>query len=438
VFHKFYFSIDLLPCEIVYSKSLTVDSRKGILKSMDQPPLFSDRFWTVSQLTTYIRKLLEKDLSTQDCWVKGEISNLSRPASGHIYFTLKDSTAALRCVVWRTDASRIRIAWVEGAEVEVHGRITVYEVSGQYQLVVDAVQPVGEGFLFQEFLNLKARLEGEGLFDPEHKRPIPELPRRIGIVTSATGAAVQDMINTIKRRYPIAEVIISPTPVQGVEAPPKIIAALKRLITEKPDVIIISRGGGSLEDLWAFNDENVVRAIARCPVPVVTGIGHETDFTLSDFAADLRAPTPTAAAELVTPNSMDLITRILGIQKYMLDMVRRRVQQSKQDTKQLIRQLKTLSPLSMIQMQRQMLDDGLDRIMLAVSHQEELQRIHLNGLLHRLASVNPETVVNRGYAIVTKRDSGHVISSIQQIVKGDKIDIRVKDGSFDAMAGEGG
>lgn len=405
---------------------------------MDQPPLFSDRFWTVSQLTTYIRKLLEKDLSTQDCWVKGEISNLSRPASGHIYFTLKDSTAALRCVVWRTDASRIRIAWVEGAEVEVHGRITVYEVSGQYQLVVDAVQPVGEGFLFQEFLNLKARLEGEGLFDPEHKRPIPELPRRIGIVTSATGAAVQDMINTIKRRYPIAEVIISPTPVQGVEAPPKIIAALKRLITEKPDVIIISRGGGSLEDLWAFNDENVVRAIARCPVPVVTGIGHETDFTLSDFAADLRAPTPTAAAELVTPNSMDLITRILGIQKYMLDMVRRRVQQSKQDTKQLIRQLKTLSPLSMIQMQRQMLDDGLDRIMLAVSHQEELQRIHLNGLLHRLASVNPETVVNRGYAIVTKRDSGHVISSIQQIVKGDKIDIRVKDGSFDAMAGEGG
>ncbi len=405
---------------------------------MDQPPLFSDRFWTVSQLTTHIRKLLEKDPSTQDCWVKGEISNLSRPASGHIYFTLKDSTAALRCVVWRTDASRIRIAWVDGAEVDVHGRITVYEVSGQYQLVVDAVQPVGEGFLFQEFLILKARLEGEGLFDPEHKRPIPELPHRIGIVTSATGAAVQDMINTIKRRYPIAEVIISPTPVQGLEAPPKIIAALTRLITEKPDVVIIARGGGSLEDLWAFNDENVVRAIARCPVPVVTGIGHETDFTLSDFAADLRAPTPTAAAELVTPNSMDLITRVLGIQKNMLDMAHRRIQQSKQVMKQLIRQLKALSPLSMIQMQRQMLDDGLDRMMLAVSHQEELHRIHLTGLLHRLVSVNPETVVNRGYAIVTKRDSGKVISSILQIVKGDKIDIRVKDGSFDAMAGEGG
>ena len=215
-------------------------------------------------------------------------------------------------------------------------RITVYEVSGQYQLVVDAVQPVGEGYLFQEFLNLKARLEGNGLFDAERKRQIPEFPRSIGIVTSATGAAVQDMINTIRRRYPIAEVILSPTPVQGVEAPPKILLALNLLMEENPEVIILARGGGSIEDLWAFNDENVVRAIANCPVPVVTGIGHETDFTLSDFAADLRAPTPTAAAELVTPNRLDLITQLLSTQKYMLDEIHRRLQQSRQELNQLI------------------------------------------------------------------------------------------------------
>ncbi len=436
--HKIYFSIDFPYQEIVHTKLLTSDSRKGILKPMDQFPLFNDRFWTVSQLTTHIRKLLEKDPSTQDCWVKGEISNLSRPASGHIYFTLKDNTAALRCVVWKSDASRIRIAWVDGGEVEVHGRITVYEVSGQYQLVVDAVQPVGEGYLFQEFLKLKARLEGDGLFDAERKRQIPEFPRSIGIVTSATGAAVQDMINTIRRRYPIAEVILSPTPVQGVEAPPKILLALNLLMEENPDVIILARGGGSLEDLWAFNDENVVRAIANCPVPVVTGIGHETDFTLSDFAADLRAPTPTAAAELVTPNRLDLITQLLSTQKYMLDEIHRRLQQSRQELNQASYQLKASSPISRVQMQRQLLDNELERMALTVTHQSELHRIHLTGYLHRLLSVNPDTVVSRGYAIVTKRDSGQVVSSIQQVVKGDKIDVRVKDGSFDAVVGEGG
>ena len=294
--------------------------------------------------------------------MKGEISNLSRPASGHIYFTLKDSGAALQCVVWRTDASRIRIAWLDGAEVDVHGRITVYEVSGQYQLMVDAVQPVGEGFLFQEFLKLKARLEAEGLFDPDRKRPMPDVPKRIGIVTSATGAAVQDMLNTIRRRFPLAEVILCPTPVQGVDAPSQIIKALQRVVIEgKPDVVIIARGGGSLEDLWAFNDEQVVRAIASMPVPVVTGIGHETDFTLADFAADLRAPTPTAAAELVTPNRMDLVAQFLGFQKYLMDLVKGKLQSLDQEARQNVYQLKLSSPLSRVQMQRQTQDEALGR-----------------------------------------------------------------------------
>ncbi len=258
--------------------------------------------WTVSNLTRHLRQLLEGDPDLQGIWVEGEISNLSRPASGHIYFTLKDSAAALRCVMWKTDASRLRVNLQEGMAIEAHGSLGIYEVAGQYQLYADILRPVGEGALFQEFLRLKALLEAEGLFDPARKRAIPSSPRRIGIVTSSTGAALRDILNTLRRRMPLAEVILAPTPVQGEEAPLKIVAALRSLNrVVKPDVILLARGGGSIEDLWAFNDERVVRAISRVPgAPVITGVGHETDFTLADFAADLRAPTPTAAAELAT------------------------------------------------------------------------------------------------------------------------------------------
>src|SRR5512134_40116 len=222
-----------------------------------QPTLFATQQWTVSRLTFHIRKLLEEDEVLQDVWVLGEISNLSRPASGHVYFTLKDSSAALKCVMWKTSATRLRLGLRDGTEVEVHGRIGVYEVSGQYQLYADVIRPVGEGALYQEFLRLKAMLEAEGLFDEERKRPIPELPRRIGIVTSATGAALRDMLNILRRRLPPAEVILAPSPVQGPEAPPALVAALAALNRHKPDVILLARGGGSIEDLWAFNDERV-------------------------------------------------------------------------------------------------------------------------------------------------------------------------------------
>ena len=265
-----------------------------------QPSLFVTQQWTVSKLTFYIRKLLEENEVLQDVWVQGEISNLSRPASGHIYFTLKDSNAALKCVMWKTSAVRLRMGLQDGMEVEVHGRIGVYEVSGQYQLYADQIRPLGEGALYQEFLRLKAMLEAEGLFAPERKRPIPLLPKKIGIVTSRTGAALHDMLHTLGRRLPIVEVLVAPSAVQGIEAPPAIVSALDSLILQSPDVILLARGGGSIEDLWAFNDERVVRAVANSPIPIICGVGHETDFTLSDFAADLRAPTPTAAAELAT------------------------------------------------------------------------------------------------------------------------------------------
>lgn len=419
------------------NKILTAITRAVMLDCMDQIPLFNDRFWTVSTLTGYIRSLLEGNITLQDCWVRGEISNLSRPGSGHIYFTLKDAGAALRCVVWRTDSQRIRYAWMEGEEVEAHGRVSVYPVNGQYQLVVDAIQPVGEGLLYQQFLRLKARLEAEGLFELSRKRPIPAQPSRIGLVTSATGAAVQDMLQTISRRFPLAEVILCTTPVQGSDAPPKIVNALQRVVAESdPQVIILARGGGSLEDLWAFNDEQVVRAISNCPVPVVTGIGHETDFTLADFAADLRAPTPTAAAELVTPDRMELIANLLGLQKLLWDIALNRTGLLRQKLNHHLDRLKLSSPLTRVQMGRQALDDYLERLRRAYLYQAELRKMNLTSLTARLSGMSPDVVVGRGYAIVTQRGTNRVISSVQQVGKGDKISVRVRDGSFNAVAGD--
>ncbi|HET9905068.1 MAG TPA: exodeoxyribonuclease VII large subunit, partial [Anaerolineales bacterium] len=218
-------------------------------------PAQSAQQWTVSRLTFYIRKLLEEDEILQDVWVQGEISNLSKPASGHVYFTLKDSSAALKCVMWKTSAMRLSLPLQNGMAVEVHGKIGIYEVSGQYQLYADQMRAVGEGALYQEFLRIKSMLEAEGLFAQERKRDIPVFPRKIGIVTSATGAALRDMLNTLRRRLPLVEVILAPSPVQGVEAPPALIKAIRALNDRSPDVIILARGGGSIEDLWAFNDE---------------------------------------------------------------------------------------------------------------------------------------------------------------------------------------
>ena len=266
------------------------------------PPLLQ-----VSQLNRLLRELIENEQLLQDIWIAGEISNFTRATSGHLYFTLKDQSASLKCAIWKGNAMRLRMNLRDGMSVEAHGAVSIYEARGECQLIVDALRLAGEGALFQEFLRRKALLEAEGLFDLDRKRPLPQAPVRIGVVTSPTGAALQDILNTLGRRYPLAEVILSPATVQGEKAPQEILAALQRITRgNPPDVIILARGGGSLEDLWAFNDEGVVRAVSECPVPIITGIGHETDFTLCDFAADQRAPTPTAAAELVSPDIADI------------------------------------------------------------------------------------------------------------------------------------
>jgi exodeoxyribonuclease VII large subunit len=384
---------------------------------------------SVTDLTRYLRQVLENDPLLQDVWVQGEISNLSRPASGHIYFTLKDQNAALRCVIWRSTAARIRMVLQNGMEVEAHGALNLYERDGQYQLYVTALRPVGEGQLFQQFMRLKAALEAEGLFDEAIKRPIPDFPTHIGIITSSTGAALQDMLNTLRQRYPLAEVILAPSAVQGIEAPFEIVNALRMLNQSRlPDVIILARGGGSLEDLWAFNDERVVRAIRASNIPVIAGVGHETDFTLADFAADVRAPTPTGAAVAATPDAADLKAYLSGGRQHLLSAFEAAVDRRRYDLKDQERRLLRSSPLRRIQDRRQRLDELDVDMQRAFTHTLQLQRSALQGLKLRLHSLDPRAVMRRGYAIVRRLDDGSVVDRISKVEPGLPIDITVSDG----------
>jgi exodeoxyribonuclease VII large subunit len=386
--------------------------------------------FTVSKLTFLIRKLLEEEEALQDVWVQGELSNVSRPASGHIYFTLKDPNASLRCVMWKTSAIRLNLPLRDGLEVEVHGKIGLYEVSGQYQLYADQIRPVGEGALYQEFLRLKAMLEAEGLFDPERKRPIPELPRKIGIVTSATGAALRDMLNTLRRRLPLVEVILAPSPVQGTEAPPALVNAIRSLNFQSPDVIIMARGGGSIEDLWAFNDERVVRAVAASEIPVICGVGHETDFTLCDFAADLRAPTPTAAAELATHITIqDLAVTITNLKSLISSRTLDLISVKRSELASLAAQLRYVSPIRLVQSERQRVDEYARRVHSSLFHRVKLQRKHLEGTQKRLEALSPLAVLARGYAVVTRKEDGVVVSRVAQASA--EMRVKVSDGEFE-------
>lgn len=399
-----------------------------------QPSLFASVQWTVSTLTKYIRDLLETDAPLQDVWVAGEISNLSRPASGHIYFTLKDAGASLRGVIWKTSVSRLKLVLQDGMAVTVHGRIGVYEVSGQYQLYADQILPVGEGALYQEFQKLKALLEAEGLFELERKRSIPDFPNRIGIVTSATGAAIKDILNTLRRRLPLVEVFLAASPVQGEDAPLKLVESLTALndLDPKPDVILLARGGGSIEDLWAFNDERVVRAVAGSSVPIICGVGHETDFTLSDFAADLRAPTPTAAAELATQiTASDLLENLHSNESRLSTWFHSNMDDRRTALSGLKDGLRFLSPSRRIQSNRQHLDELARRINSGGSHRLALEVSRLDGLRDRLEALNPTHILNRGYAIITRQNDGTLVHKVNQA--SGEIQIRVSDGEFNAQ-----
>ncbi len=390
------------------------------------------RYWSIAEVNTYLKGILEADTNLQDLWVTGEISNLSRPSSGHLYFTLKDQTSSLRCVMWKNRAMQIKTALQDGLAVEAHGVLGVYEQRGQYQLYVDFMRPKGEGALFQEFQRLKTQLEFEGLFDPARKRPIPSWPTRIGIVTSPSGAAFQDMKDTLNRRYPLVKILLSPSSVQGDSAPGEICAALERLYKLEPDLILIGRGGGSIEDLWAFNDEKVARKLAESPVPVISGVGHETDFTITDFVADLRAPTPTAAAELAVPDQSDLRLGLGESRTRLVRSIQNVISDHRWKMENFSTQVARLSPQNQISNGRQRLDelDGrMDREMGAVIKTSRDQCLAFQA---RLSALNPEAILKRGYAIVTAED-GSTVYQVSQANTGEKLQVRVSDGEFEVI-----
>jgi exodeoxyribonuclease VII large subunit len=340
--------------------------------------------------------------------------------------------------MWRSAVEKVTWQPAQGAAALAHGRVSVYPVRGYYQLVVDQLRPAGLGDLYSRFEQMREQLRAEGLFDAARKRPLPQFPRVLGIVTSPQAAALRDVLNVIRRRYPLVRIRLAPTLVQGATAPPQIVAALQAIdADDEVDAILVVRGGGSLEELWAFNDEQVARAIVACRHPVVCGVGHETDFTIADFVADLRAPTPSAAAELAVPDQAELRQRVRMRARQLEQALHRRLSLARQATDQQRRALQRLSPQARIDARRQQVDDLGQRAGRSLEHALALHRSQLAGLQARLAALSPVAVLERGYAIVRRQDSGVIVRQVEQVGPGDRLSIRVQDGEFGATVRSG-
>ncbi len=388
---------------------------------------------SVTELTVHIRAVLENDPILWDISVQGEVSNMTRASSGHWYFTLKDSAAQLKCVMWRSSVERQSYTPQNGDALVAHGRIGVYEASGVYQLYADSVRPAGTGDLYRQFEQLKAQLEAEGLFEPERKRPIPAFPRQIGVVTSPEAAAFQDIQNVLRRRFPLVQIILSPCLVQGAEAPAQIVSALECLNRHtQVDVILVIRGGGSIEDLWAFNDERVARAIAASRIPVISGVGHETDFTIADFVADVRAPTPSAAAEIATPNIEDLRINLRGLDESMTGIITDRLSSLQSNLSMTQRTLGHVSPLNRIRNLRQRVDDWNARLASQQRQRIERMRERLTAKEAALHAANPQAIMARGYAIVSLSEEQRRLSSAKRVKPGTGITVQFHDGELKA------
>lgn len=390
----------------------------------------SENAQSVSELISTIKGVVEGSALLSGVTVEGEVSNTIRASSGHWYFTLKDANAQIRCVMWRGVAERQSVNPENGASLIAVGDITIYPQRGEMQIQVSGLRPVGIGDLYARLEQLRLKLTAEGLFDPERKQPLPELPFRIGIVTSQDAAAFQDVLNVLRRRHPLAEVVLAPTLVQGVDAPPQICRAIEALDhSGQIDVLMIVRGGGSIEDLWAFNDERVVRALAACVTPTISGVGHETDTTLVDFAADVRAPTPSAAAEIVSTNAM-LLPQIVAQYRTGLDtLILDDIESRRSLTQELVRRTAHASPERRIDSERQTVDALTGRLTARLTLRLSLARERTLALGRALDAANPVALLARGYAVVRAAD-GSTVRSESQVSDGDRLTIQVRDGAF--------
>ncbi|WP_449075996.1 exodeoxyribonuclease VII large subunit [Ruminococcus sp.] len=399
---------------------------------MYSPQIQKTRVLSVSQINFYIKSIIENDGSLQFVLVTGEISNLTvHQRSGHIYLSLKDSNSVISAVMFAGNARRLRFRLENGMKVICRGRISVYEPSGRYQLYIEDMQPDGVGALTLAFEQLKKSLAQKGLFDNAHKKPLPKFPKTIGVITSPTGAAVQDITNIIRRRFPSADIVLAPVLVQGESAPEQLVRAVNKFSASKiADVVIIGRGGGSAEDLWAFNDEQLAYAVYNCETPIISGVGHETDFTVCDFVADVRASTPSAAAELAVPDRQELMSYYFKQKQYISAMLDRKIKTAQLRLENQQRRMSASSPkLKAEQLEKQLSakSEKLTRFMNIYISDKENKLIAAKG---KLDGLNPLNVLNRGYAIAEKDEK--IITSSKQLKNGDGFTVILSDGKINA------
>lgn len=399
---------------------------------MYSPQIQKPRVLSVSQINFYIKSIIENDGSLQFVLVTGEISNLTvHQRSGHIYLSLKDSNSVISAVMFAGNARRLKFRLENGMKVICRGRISVYEPSGRYQLYIEDMQPDGVGALTLAFEQLKKNLAQKGLFDNAHKKPLPKFPKTIGVITSPTGAAVQDITNIIRRRFPSADIVLAPVLVQGESAPEQLVRAVNKFSASKiADVVIIGRGGGSAEDLWAFNDEQLAYAIYNCETPIISGVGHETDFTVCDFVADVRASTPSAAAELAVPDRQELMSYYFKQKQYISAMLDRKIKTAQLRLENQQRRMSASSPkLKAEQLEKQLSakSEKLTRFMNIYISDKENKLIAAKG---KLDGLNPLNVLNRGYAIAEKDEK--IITSSKQLKDGDGFTVILSDGKINA------
>lgn len=384
--------------------------------------------YEVSQINAYLKDKFDSDPFLSGICIRGELSNYKIYPSGHHYFTLKDSEGALRAVLFRNSAMRLRFQPQNGMKVLAVGRITVYPRDGGYQLYCESMMVDGVGDLHVAYEQLKERLQAEGLFALEHKKPLPPYPHRIAVITSGAGAAIHDILRVLRKRYPLSKVLLLPVRVQGEEAPREIVGAIRYANRwQLGDVILTGRGGGSMEDLWAFNDERVARAIYESEIPVVSAVGHEPDVTIADFVADVRAATPSNGAELIAPDQTELRQRLGAYEKRLSAAMERRLKLSRQQLDALSSRRVLQSPMHYIEDRRLMLDQVQDRLILAAQHHLERKRRNFSALAAALDAMSPLKVLARGYSVV--KQQGHVVKSMEQLAVGQQVQLCLSDGS---------
>ena len=408
-----------------------VGEREGEEVEAEEREEEKTRIYSVWEITRYIKQKLDSDELLRDIYVKGELSNVSQPTSGHVYFTLKDEYAELRCVMFRDRNALLKFTLEDGMSVIVRGHISVYEKRGEYQLYVEELQESGIGELYRAFEQLKKKLKDEGMFDAAYKKPIPAIPRTIGIITSPTGAAIRDMINITRRRFPHVHILLAPVAVQGEEAAPQIVNAIKlmnRVNSElmKVDVLVVGRGGGSIEELWAFNEESVARAIFASEIPVISAVGHETDFTISDFVADRRAATPSEAAELVVPDKRQIEKNLSAFELQLRQNIYKMIEEQRRRLESIEKNVLFRTPTERINQYRQTVDELKRTLIAEVIHRVQLHKKELQALTGKLDALSPRAILKRGYSICLKEQK--VVRSVMDITTGDMLRVLFQDG----------